>query len=161
MLRIRPLVRDDFATWQSLFSSVADEGLWIGAEPPVGDRSGWLEEAFLDRDDNAMLIAEVDGTPVGWISVELDDAMVGELGMGIISGFRSQGIGTALTRAAIEWARMQRAPRLMLRVFPHNERAIGLYRKMGFVETEKRIGIWPRRNGDMWDVIFMELDLTA
>ena len=159
MLVIRPFVRDDVPVWQSLFGAVAEEALWIGAEPPVGDRTAWLEETFFERDDNTMLIADVDRTPVGWISVEVDDQMVGELGMGILAGYRSQGIGTALTRAAIEWSRMQGLPRVMLRVFPHNERAIGLYRKMGFVEVETRVGIWPRRNGDMWDVVFMELDL--
>ena len=161
MVTIRALGSEDLATWQSLFASVADEALWIGAEPPVADRTEWVAETFLGRDDNAMLLAEIDRQPVGWISVEVDERGVAEIGMGIIAGFRSQGIGTALTQAAINWARLARCPKMMLRVFPHNERAIGLYLKMGFVEAETRIGIWPRRNGDMWDVIFMELDLTG
>jgi RimJ/RimL family protein N-acetyltransferase len=45
---------------------------------------------------------------------------------------------------------------VVLRVFPHNERARALYRKFGFVELEHKVGVWPRRNGEFWDLIFME-----
>src|SRR5215210_4924280 len=52
------------------------------------------------------------------------------------SGWQShgRGVGSALLAAAIEKAREDGLHKLALEVFPHNEAAIALYRKFGFVE---------------------------
>jgi GNAT superfamily N-acetyltransferase len=152
-LTIRRLMASDGSVWQGLFASVGGEGLWIGAEPPVPDRGDEIVEQFVGSATDVMFLALVDGEPVGWISAETEADGRVELGMGIVDGFRGQGIGSALMEAAIAWAH----PRtIILRVFPHNERAIALYRKFGFVAQEHQVGVWPRRNGDFWDLIFME-----
>jgi ribosomal protein S18 acetylase RimI-like enzyme len=57
----------------------------------------------------------------------------GVLGMGIVDGFRSQGIGSALLRATLARARERGFTRVELTVRADNRRAIGLYRKFGFV----------------------------
>jgi ribosomal protein S18 acetylase RimI-like enzyme len=152
-LTIRPLVATDGAAWQSLFASVGGEGLWIGAEPPVPDRAKEIVEQFVASATDVMFLALVDGEAVGWISGETEKDGRVELGMGIVDGFRGQGIGSALMEELIGWAGGRT---LILRVFPHNERAIGLYRKFGFVAQARQVGVWPRRNGDFWDLIFME-----
>lgn len=46
-----------------------------------------------------------------------------------------------------------------LHVFPHNERAIGLYRSVGFVENERLAQAVPRQSGEVWDTIRMTLTL--
>ncbi|MEY2419441.1 MAG: hypothetical protein QOG90_2121 [Actinomycetota bacterium] len=158
-LTIRPLADDDADVWQRLFASVAEEALWIGAEPPVPDRGREIVDAFVDHPTDVMLLALVDGEAVGWISAEVEEPGVAELGMGIVEGYRGQGIGSALMHAVTEWAAATPLDRFVLRVFPHNERALALYRKFGFVELEHKVGVWPRRNGEFWDLIFMERPL--
>jgi RimJ/RimL family protein N-acetyltransferase len=155
-MTIRRFEERDAGEWQRLFASVGDEGLWIGAEPPVPDRRREIVDAFVGHPTDVMFLALVDGAAVGWISAEREDDNGSELGMGIVDGFRGQGIGSALMDTVIDWARAANVERLVLRVFPHNERALGLYRKFGFVELEHKVGVWPRRNGEFWDLIFME-----
>jgi RimJ/RimL family protein N-acetyltransferase len=48
--------------------------------------------------------------------------------------WRGRGVGTAFVAAAVEWARARGLHKLTLSVFPHNDAAIALYRKFGFVE---------------------------
>jgi ribosomal protein S18 acetylase RimI-like enzyme len=60
-------------------------------------------------------------------------AHVGVLGMGVLAEFRGRGVGKALMLAAIEKAKTIGITRIELIVREENERAIGLYRKIGFV----------------------------
>jgi RimJ/RimL family protein N-acetyltransferase len=66
-------------------------------------------------------------------------------------------VGTALVIAAIEWAQARGLHKLTLSVFPHNEAAIALYRKFGFVEEGRLIKHIRRDNGELWDLIEMGL----
>ena len=157
-MSVRAMRVDDGARWQALFASVAEEGRWIGAEAPAPDRADAIVEQYVGREDGVMLLADVDGEVVGWISVELQ-AGAAEIGMGIVDGFRRQGIGTALMEAARDWSVSHGADRMRLDVFPHNEAAIALYDKLGFVEVARQTAYWRRRNGERWDLVTMELPL--
>jgi RimJ/RimL family protein N-acetyltransferase len=53
--------------------------------------------------------------------------------------------------------REQGLHKLSLSVFPHNEAAIALYRKFGFVEEGRRIKQYRRASGELWDAIEMGL----
>jgi hypothetical protein len=44
-----------------------------------------------------------------------------------------------------------------LGVFPHDEDALRLYRKFGFVEEGRRVRHIRRQNGELWDLIEMGL----
>ena len=58
------------------------------------------------------------------------------LGMGIEAAYRKRGLGEALLRAAIDWARRESALEWIdLCVFTVNTPAQTLYRKLGFTET--------------------------
>jgi RimJ/RimL family protein N-acetyltransferase len=81
----------------------------------------------------------------------------GELGMLVAAGWRGRGVGTALVAASIEWARARRLHKLTLGVFPHNQAAIALYRKFGFVEEGRRVRHIRRASGELWDLIEMGL----
>jgi L-amino acid N-acyltransferase YncA len=59
--------------------------------------------------------------------------------------------------AAIEKARSDGLHKLSLEVFPHNEAAIALYRKFGFLEEGRRVKHYRRANGELWDSIVMGL----
>lgn len=57
------------------------------------------------------------------------------LGLGVESMHHRRGLGTRLVAAAIEWAVANGLSWMDLGVFAGNDRAIALYRKLGFVET--------------------------
>ena len=46
-------------------------------------------------------------------------------------------------------------------MFPHNEAAIALYRKFGFVDEGRRVEHIRRADGELWDLIEMGLLLLA
>jgi RimJ/RimL family protein N-acetyltransferase len=57
-----------------------------------------------------------------------------QLGMGIEVKYRSQGLGTELLRACINFCKENNIEYIDLSVFSHNLPAIKLYKKLGFVE---------------------------
>ena len=67
------------------------------------------------------------------------------------------GAGSALMAAAIERARERGLDKLSLGVFAHNDAAIALYRKFGFVEEGRRIKHVRRASGELSDVMDMGL----
>ena len=83
---------------------------------------------------------------------------VAELGLMVAAGARRQGVGSALMKEAITWARGIGVVKLELTVFPHNEPAIALYRKLGFRE-EGLIGRRYLIRGRFIDAILMGLDV--
>ena len=73
---------------------------------------------------------------------------------------RRRGIGVALMSEAMKWAQGAGVVKLELTVFPHNEPAIALYRKLGFREE----GLIRRRyfiDGRYIDAMVMGLDLDT
>jgi putative acetyltransferase len=76
----------------------------------------------------------------------------------VAASHRRRGIGTALLRAAVDWARPSGVRKLELHVFPHNEAAIKLYRQFGFVEEGYRRAHY-RRGGEFVDAILMAYQL--
>ena len=58
----------------------------------------------------------------------------GRLGMGVVAGWRGKGIGRALIDAALKAAPCAGFRRVELDVFSTNTAAIGLYRRIGFVQ---------------------------
>lgn len=68
----------------------------------------------------------------GRMSSESHRAM---LGMGVERGHRGKGLGRALLKAAIAWARDVELAWIDLGVFGHNPRARALYASVGFVEV--------------------------
>ena len=69
---------------------------------------------------------------------------------------QGQGLGKRLTEALIELAATQGAERMMLEVRASNERAIALYRQMGFLQTGMRPNYYQAEQGKE-DAILMEL----
>jgi ribosomal protein S18 acetylase RimI-like enzyme len=151
---VRPTLEDDRRRVVLLFAEVAEERVWIGTEPPV-DIDARAASWILEGD----FVAESDGEIVGSIHVQPSKHGYGEIGMAVRSGWRGRGIGTALMEAAIEWARENGLHKLSLSVFAHNEAAIALYRKFGFVEEGRRPRHYRRQSGEIWDGIDMGLAL--
>jgi ribosomal-protein-alanine N-acetyltransferase len=135
-----------------LFATVAEERDGIAAEPPIdvaARAAGWRLDGTL--------VAAAHGQVVGMLHVEQSGFGFGELGMMVAREWRGRGVGSALVAAAIDWGRTRGLHKLILSVFPHNEAAIALYRKFGFVEEGRRAKQIRRASGELWDLLEMGL----
>jgi RimJ/RimL family protein N-acetyltransferase len=135
-----------------LFAAVAEERTGIASEPPVDVEqraavfAGSAAESF---------VAAADDQIIGFVHVGPSRHGFGDLAMLVDRAWRGRGAGSALVRAAIDWARGQGLHKLSLEVFPHNEAAIALYRKCGFAEEGRRPAQYRRASGELWDSIVM------
>ena len=139
-----------------LFAAVAEERDGIATEPRV-DVDARTEQFAASIEGTIVAVAA--GDFVGSLHVDATRFGVGELGMGVARPWRGRGVGSALLIAAIEKARGDGLHKLSLEVFPHNEAAIALYRKFGFLEEGRRVKHYRRANGELWDSIVMGLFL--
>ena len=141
----------------------------VGAEPQAWliTRSSWRSvaderrylKALRRHIGAAVYLAETEnGDIVGRLSIARDphpaSRHVADLGLMVASGHRRKGIGYALLEQAVEWARETDVTKLELHVFPHNEPALALYEKFGFVREGYRRGHY-RRGDDLVDAILM------
>ncbi len=153
----------DYEAWRAVYSEVASEGKWIGGEAAPPDQS--MRERFtrdVEEPDRLMLVADA-GDPgvIGGLFCGMDRPGVGHLGMQLLSPWRGQGLGGRLLSACIDWCRLQGAHKVALEAWPHNGRAIALYRSHGF-EIEGRVRRhYRRRNGELWDAVIMGLVLDT
>jgi ribosomal protein S18 acetylase RimI-like enzyme len=103
-------------------------------------------------------VAILDGKVIGWCDICPSSRSLfkhsGSLGIGVIAGFRGQGIGESLMRTALDQAKQIGLTRVELTVREHNMSALNLYKKLGFViEGVKRKGA--KLDGVYEDVIMM------
>lgn len=85
------------------------------------------------------LVAEYEGQIVGHALLEplplKSISHVGQLSIGVHNGWQEKGIGKKLMQYLIDWAKKSKnIEKIELNVLASNERAIGLYKKLGFVE---------------------------
>lgn len=96
----------------------------------------WIKY-FLTNENSLLLIAEFDNEIIGNIDLTGNRRKIMEhtavIGMGMLKEWRNTGLGTALLKLAIEWAKENPILELLwLQVYSDNELGLGLYRKMGF-----------------------------
>ena len=163
---IRPATAADLDRLIDIIWSVAAEGRWLGTQVPFDrDSRRVLLEAAVAADSSTILVAEAAApggglVVVGDVTVRLAPYGVADLSMMLLDGWRGRGIGTALLEAGIEWARAAGAHKVALEVWPHNEPALRLYRRAGFVEEGRKRRHYRRANGELWDAILMGLPLV-
>lgn len=161
-MKIRPVVPADVAGILDLFESVAAEQRWIATESGF-DREQYREFISLSsrRSDDTVAFVALDGARniAGHISAYREAGSdQWSLGMLVAKEHRRKGAGSALLQTLIDWAaRTPAVPELYLEVFPHNEAALALYRRFGFVEKAYHKEQLLRRNGERWDTIEMML----
>ncbi|HEX9380830.1 MAG TPA: GNAT family N-acetyltransferase [Gaiellaceae bacterium] len=144
----------------------------VGAEPEgwLVTTNGWRDPADERRylrairryPNAAVFVAEDEGRIVGRLSIARDQhpasRHVADLGLMVAASHRRRGIGTALLRAALEWARIAGVRKLELHVFPYNAAAIALYEQFGFVQEGYRRAHY-RRGDEYVDAILMAFEL--
>jgi RimJ/RimL family protein N-acetyltransferase len=136
---LRPARPTDSRPLAALFADVRREGRWLVTPPTAVSQPS---EAFyigeMIRDASSLaLVAEADGDVVGNVLISVERNVVsdhvGTLSICVADGWRDVGIGTALVKAATEWAAERGLAKVALGVFPDNLRAIAVYEHAGFV----------------------------
>ena len=149
---LRPARDADRMPLALLFAGVAEELDWIATEPPVD-----VEARARAWSIDAILVAAAAAEILGFLYLERSRHGFGEIAMAVAPGYSGRGVGSELLAAAIDTARADGMHKLCLSVFAHNEAAIGLYRKHGFVEEGRRVKHYRRADGQLWDALEMGL----
>jgi RimJ/RimL family protein N-acetyltransferase len=141
VMKIRKLVPEDGEAFAQLIQDVENESSYMlfgpGERNVSEDIQRRMIEAFSSRDNAAIFAAEVNGLLAGYLIV--NGGMAGRvrhsaaLVIGIRKDYRGQGVGYSLFQKLDSWAMEAGLHRLELSVVSENERALGLYKKAGFI----------------------------
>ncbi len=162
MAVVRQIRETDTAPFLELCQKLDHETQFMMLEP--GERSTRLEEQsqqirdILLRDNQTILVAEVGGELVGYVAALGGDFRrnrhCAHVVTGVLQGFCGKGIGARLFSELEQWARRHGVHRLELTVMAHNDKAINLYRKMGYeIEGSRRDSLLV--NGSYVDEYYM------
>ena len=143
-VRVRPARPADARSFLDAYRGVAAERRFIQTERVTGTVRSYRRRFRRSWDERgAHLVAVDDGRVVGSLSIARDDQPavrhVATLGMFVVASHRGRRIGTELMRGAMRWAGEHGIERIELTVYPHNDRAIALYRTFGFVEEGRLV----------------------
>lgn len=145
-IHIRPTVSIDWSTIQKLNNEVFEENAkydrYLNRQWPKS-KEGVAYYKKVTRDTKfCSLIAEVDGTAVGYLvgterkidyrtirTVEIHD-------MGVSPAYRSKGIGKKLIDAFKDWARKNGYQSIYVNSYFGNDRAVNFYKKQGFAPID-------------------------
>jgi len=126
-------------------------------------------KSHLVPENSTYFVAEADGQVIGTLhctctNMPLMGDMaqhVAEMGVSVRKNWQGKGVGTALMKHGIEWARSTGTiKRLQLEVFAHNDAAIHIYMNLGFeVEGRRRKAF--KRGGKYIDSLTMALFLDG
>ena len=138
---IRSAVNQDATAILELSKEVIGEEIYqltSGAEfmMTIDGEEKWIE-SHLSNPNHIILVAKMNSKIVGLLNFSNGHrqriAHTGEFGISVEKSFRDQGIGSLLLQVLIDWATQNKTiEKLCLNVHSNNERAIGLYKKMGF-----------------------------
>lgn len=167
-MHIRPIRESDGEKFLRLGKLLDQETQFMMLEP--GERTLSIEEqaqrirSVLSHDNEMIFVAENEDRLVGFLGAYGGgfhrNRHSAHIVIGILQDHVGQGIGRQLFEALEQWASRQQLHRLELTVMCHNERAIRLYRKMGFqTEGVKRDSLWI--NGKYVDEYYMARILNA
>lgn len=162
-LNIRPAADADMDGCHRALAVFVDEGRWLSRlnAPSVEGYSSWWQS--MRNMQAPQVVATADDAVVGWCDISPRDnplnAHIGTLGMGLVSGYRGQGLGKGMLTLALEQARERKLERIQLSVLHDNDAAIGLYTRLGFVVEGRRHREW-KHEGVYRDSVLMARDVT-
>ncbi len=103
----------------------------------------WLEKAFREAPEG-VFVATQNGAPCGYITCQVRDATTGVIGLvGVGEAARGQGLGQALTAAALRWFQERGLERVEVVTQMRNLSAQRLYARMGFLPHA--VSVWYHR----------------
>ena len=132
MIALRPMRLADLSTVMELEEELFAPDTWTAAM--------YREELAL-TDTRHYLVAEDDGTVVGYAGLIAYDDEAHVATIGVAAAAQGKGIGSLLLDALLAEAD-RRSPVVLLEVRADNEVAQGLYRRRGFAEIGRRRGYY-------------------
>ena len=157
---------DDLDDMLHVINSLVDEGvdIMVDTKQTREQEVEWLAGHItkIENDNEAVIVAEVDGRFVGQVEVtpqSMRSKHVGVLGIALKDGYREIGIGTELMKEAETQSRRLGLEILNLEVFATNERAKHVYEKVGY----RVVGAWPKaikKDGIYLDAVLMSKELS-
>ncbi len=127
---IRKLELADFPALVQMYKSFAPKRVAQGLPPrELRQIAHWL--AKLQEESRALLATEGDRAVAHAVLCPISEASV-EYAIFVHQDFRRQGVGTAVSRLAVEWAKQAGFAELFVSTELANAPARGLYQKIGF-----------------------------
>ena len=147
MLRVRQYVPADREFVLSLAPRLAI-GIppWRDPQKMIATVQGWITESIKQHGNKTMVIVAEDehGERLGFATVSHDTHFTGE-GQAYIGELATseeaegRGVGKALAQACEQWAHEQGYRILSLATGAANERALGFYRHMGYLDEDVKL----------------------
>jgi diaminopimelate decarboxylase len=165
-VEIRPARPRDLRSFLDHLRAVAAERRFIRTEHVPSRPSRLWRRRFRRSwtEEGASLVAIAGGKVIGSLGISREEGSitrhVASLGMSVDADWRGRGVGSALMSEALRWAHANRVEKLTLSVYPHNTRAIALYRKFGFTD-EGRLSGQSKKSYGYEDEVIMSRWLTG
>lgn len=101
----------------------------------------------LRKSEGSLIVESADGEALGFAVYQrvLDEATL--LNIAVLPDYQGRGLGARLLRELLEHLSAAGVARFLLEVRQSNERAIGLYRRFGFVDDGVRRDYYPTASG--------------
>lgn len=142
-VRFVPTGEEHVAGFQACVDAVARERRYLGfTEGPPLPVSEEFVRNVLAAGGVHMVAIDPTRKVVGWCDIVRDSREgfrhSGQFGIGLLPEFRARGLGRTLARTALDAAWERGMERVALVVFASNQRAIGLYERLGFTHEGVR-----------------------
>jgi len=128
-------------------NAVCAESPWMLA-PRFRPTPSWEHALCAPRcSRHLLLVVEDCGRVVGWcrlfpLAPCNGPALELELGIGMLSEYRSRGLGMAMVGKAIRWAHRTGSHCIVLTTHPENRGAIRFFKRLGFAPTDQQRDGW-------------------
>ena len=149
-MQIRAADTKDIEQLRRLYLELETDGVKYQPEHfTIGYRSDDFFHSIFENDDQDILVADVDGTIIGFshvmilkqknISCLKPQTAVYIQDLDVLESERDKGIGTLLIKASKEYGKRRGADFIRTQVFPQNIDGIRFYERNGFCEMMKTI----------------------
>jgi RimJ/RimL family protein N-acetyltransferase len=162
---IRNVKLEDAEVLLDIESSVISEGKYFIVVSEEVEKKPLQKEkeriqSILDNIKETLIVAEINGVVVGSIEFRSQNrkrlSHTGSVSMSIRKNYRGMGIGKALLKALLDWAEENPLiEKVSLGVLSTNQRAISLYKQMGFLEEGRLIKEYKLNHGEYVDDVLM------
>ncbi|NEP57086.1 MAG: GNAT family N-acetyltransferase [Symploca sp. SIO2G7] len=180
------LEQEDKATGLKIFLASLDTShikhlIKLAQDPGLPDLVGW--DTFFELDDTEQFIQAIslyafpysrqsqpivfgiylkpEGLPIGYVVLKglNKDLLTTEIGIAILDKeYRSKGYGKLALKGLIIYAFEElNIQKIGAVILLSNKRSINLFKNLGFVVTETMYKSWPMPNGELADMVLMEL----